>query len=133
MQDKKVGPPPQSNLVKGTKPIKPKNNLTVNKISSNKIKRAKTIVDININDGLKYLNFRENLIDILESKKLKASQLAYKITECYPLAWNCSDMCESSITKYENTRVAGKKPKEGDHMKDIFTDKNVLQESNVHI
>ncbi len=35
---------------------------------------------MNINDGLKYLNVRENLIDILQSKKVKASQLAYKIT-----------------------------------------------------
>jgi hypothetical protein len=39
--------------------------LTINKNASNKNKRAKTIVDMNINDGLKYLNVRENLIDIL--------------------------------------------------------------------
>jgi hypothetical protein len=38
-----------------------------------------------ISDGLKFMTKRDNLIDLLEEKKLKASQLAYKVTECYPL------------------------------------------------
>ena len=32
------------------------------------------------NDGLKYMNERDILIDLLEEKKTKASQLAYKVT-----------------------------------------------------
>ena len=41
------------------------------------------------NDGLKYMNIRDNLLEIMEKRKTKDSKLAYKITECYPLDWEC--------------------------------------------
>lgn len=31
------------------------------------------------------MNMRDNLLELLEKKKVKNSQLAYKVTECYPL------------------------------------------------
>ena len=34
----------------------------------------------NFNDGLKYMNIRDNLLDILQKKKTKSSKLAYKVT-----------------------------------------------------
>jgi hypothetical protein len=40
---------------------------------------------MNANDGLKYMNKRDNLISLLEDKKTRASQLAYKVTECCPV------------------------------------------------
>ena len=40
-----------------------------------------------ISDGLKYMNTRENLLKIIESKKVNTSKLAYKVTECYPFEW----------------------------------------------
>jgi hypothetical protein len=35
---------------------------------------------MNANDGLKYMNKRDDLISLLEEKKTRASQLAYKVT-----------------------------------------------------
>lgn len=31
------------------------------------------------------MNIRDDLLDLLEKKKMKQSKLAYKVTECYPL------------------------------------------------
>ena len=39
------------------------------------------------NDGLKYMNNRDDLLAILEAKRTKESKLAYKVTECYPEGW----------------------------------------------
>ena len=39
------------------------------------------------NDGLKYMNNRDDLLAILEARKTKESKLAYKVTECYPEGW----------------------------------------------
>jgi hypothetical protein len=46
-------------------------------------KNSKTIAEYH-NDGLKYMNTRYHLIDLLEEKKIRGSRLAYKVTECYP-------------------------------------------------
>lgn len=35
-------------------------------------------------DGLKFMNTRDHLIDLIEAKKIKDSRIAYKVTECYP-------------------------------------------------
>lgn len=35
------------------------------------------------------MNLRSNLLELFEKKKKKDSKLAYKVTECYPLNWEC--------------------------------------------
>jgi hypothetical protein len=47
---------------------------------SQKGKNKKSTSFVNVNDGLKYMNKRDNLILLLEDKKTRASQLAYKVT-----------------------------------------------------
>jgi hypothetical protein len=48
-------------------------------------KRQKKIkVKEEVTDGLKYMNLRQDLLNILEKKKTDASKLAWKVTECYP-------------------------------------------------
>ncbi len=53
---------------------------------------------INVNDGLKFMNKRDNLLSLLEEKKMKSSKLAYKVTECYPLPWSFDPTCKTNLT-----------------------------------
>lgn len=59
-----------------------------------------------ISDGLKYMNYRDNLIDLLEEKKMRESRLAYKVTECYPPKANLREsQTNDNFSDYE--RPAG--------------------------
>lgn len=73
---KKAGPPiMHKSTVNGIK-----RNTTEPKQSKKVEKKQKKNKQKKTNDGLKYMNERENLIDLLEEKKVRASQLAYKVT-----------------------------------------------------
>ena len=77
---KKEGIPTQSrptSAVKSKVPEKPKTK-------KNKKKHQSVA---NFNDGLKYMNMRTDLLELLQKKKTRDSKLAYKVTECYPLDW----------------------------------------------
>lgn len=56
-------------------------------------------------DGLKFMNTRDNLISLLEDKKIKDSRLAYKVTQCYPEAKCDKRKTQSDAQYYE--RPAG--------------------------
>ena len=62
------------------------------------------------------------MVEQLENKKMKASQLAFKVTECYPLEWNCSNVCKSVVENqhWEEVKPAGKIKKESDHVCDLL-------------
>lgn len=62
-------------------PIKVKN---AKKSARTKSKRGSPNQKTEINDGLKYMNIRQDLIKLLEKKKVDGSKLAWKVTECYP-------------------------------------------------
>lgn len=57
-----------------------KRNLTETKQPKKVEKKQRKNKQKKTNDGLKYMNERDILIDLLEEKKTKASQLAYKVT-----------------------------------------------------
>lgn len=69
-----------------------------------KTKKAKAS-KATVNDGLKYMNTRDDLLTLLEAKKTKDSRLAYKVTECYPYGWPQVGNYESG--EGENERIAG--------------------------
>lgn len=43
-------------------------------------KNEKMMTQSDFGDGLKFMNTRDNLISLLEDKKIKDSRLAYKVT-----------------------------------------------------
>ena len=76
----------------------------------NKSKLHKSQTMVNVNDGLKYMNKRDNLLILLEEKRMRSSKLAYKVTECYPLPWSLSPTCHTNLTtaEWEKVKPAGK-------------------------
>lgn len=52
------------------------------KNKKNRRKTSQSMTDTD--DGLKFMNTRQHLIELIEAKKVKDSRLAYKVTECYP-------------------------------------------------
>lgn len=72
---------------------------------------------MNINDGLKYMNLRPNLIELFEKKKKKNSKLAYKVTECYPLNLGAKSDKEEEL---DEVRAAGKAFKKGDKAEELI-------------
>lgn len=52
------------------------------KNKKNRQKTSQSMTDAD--DGLKFMNTRQHLIELIEAKKVKDSRLAYKVTECYP-------------------------------------------------
>lgn len=77
---------------------------------------------LNFNDGLKYMNMRADLLEIMEARKTKKSQLAYKVTECYPLDWECEKECSvhTNHKKFDEMKPAGKEFKKGDAAKTVI-------------
>ena len=73
---------------------------------------------LTMNDGLKYMNTRENLLSLLEAKKMKDGRLAYKVTECYPEGWPHTE--EYGLTKKEESKVAGKRYSRSDSAKHLI-------------
>ena len=75
---------PSANTLK--KELNKKYTFTATKKSKKDHKR-KTKGASFYNDGLKYMNNREDLLSLMEAKKTKDSRIAYKVTECYPEGW----------------------------------------------
>lgn len=76
----------------------------------NKKKGKKDTKKRAFNDGLKYMNIRDNLLDLLEKKKTKESRLAYKVTECYP---NHNNFMADNASTYSEQCPAGKSQEKG--------------------
>ncbi len=73
-----------------------------------------------MDDGLKYMNTRDNLLKIIEEKKNNSSKLAYKVTECYPCEWEDEEKLKESTKLWENTKVAGVPSKKSDKVSDLL-------------
>lgn len=106
-----------------------KRNHTEAKKSKKVEKKTKKIKTKTTNDGLKYMNERENLIDLMEEKKMKASKLAYKVTECYPSELEVPNLKQSIITKenWSQFKPAGKETLRSDQVSDLIQSKLILQ------
>lgn len=53
-------------------------------------------------DGLKFMNTRDKLIEQIEDQKIKNGRLPYKVTECYPKGSH-----RAAIEEYGVTIAAG--------------------------
>lgn len=71
-------------------------------------------------DGLKYMNNREQLLKILESKRTNKSKLAWKVTECYPFDLNNEEDLKKSTLYWEKVPSAGVETRKGDRVKDLI-------------
>lgn len=57
------------------------------------------------------MNIRQNLLEILERKKINSSKLAWKITECYPFDMEDKAKLKETLQEWDNKKFAGKKTK----------------------
>lgn len=76
-------------------------------------------------DGLKFMNTRENLLKILESKKTNGSKLAWKVTECYPFDLKDEEKLKQSTVEWDHTRPAGTESIKCDTIKDLMRLENI--------
>ena len=84
-------------------PIKMKNAKKTARKSKKKVPKEKT----ELNDGLKYMNMRQDLIKLLEKKKTDGSKLAWKVTECYPFDVEDTEKIKESTIQWSNVQPAG--------------------------
>lgn len=73
-------------------------------------KASKSAADVS--DGLKFMNTRDHLIELIEAKKTRDSRVAYKVTECYPTVALERSKTESDCDEMQ--RAAGVAYQRGD-------------------
>lgn len=73
-----------------------------------------------MNDGLKYMNMRQDLIQLLEKKKTDGSKLAWKVTECYPFDLQDEEKLKESTLQWSNVHPAGILSTKCDTVKDLL-------------
>ncbi len=97
------------------------------KKQAKKEKKRKTSPDSKMknDDGLKFMNTRENLLKILESKKTNGSKLAWKVTECYPFDLKNEEKLKQSTVEWDHTRPAGTESIKCDTIKDLMQLENI--------